>query len=89
MAGLMGKPQAHVIQESAGRVKAAGSRATAPAAVWDQASAEPLGSGTKGSSGLSRPALPSWEGIGWGLRRKWVWGTLGRCKKSSSIPCSS
>lgn len=57
----MGKPQAHVIPESAGKVRATGSQAVAPAAVWNQVSAGPLGPGLKGSYGLSRPALPSWE----------------------------
>lgn len=68
----MGKPQIHVVQESQGEVRAAGGQATAPAAIWNQASAEPLDPCIKGSPRLSRSALAPWEKINWDPR--WVEG---------------
>lgn len=68
VAGLMGKPQSHVVQDSQGEVRAAVGQATAPATIWNQASAEPLDPCIKGSPRLSRPALPPWERTNWDPR---------------------
>lgn len=64
----MGKPQIHVAQESQGEARAAGGQATAPATIWNQASAEPLDPCIKASPRLSRPALPPWERTNWDPR---------------------